>query len=100
VPAEEFGFVGAFFILSLLILLLFRGVRTASIVKSRYASIVAIGIVGALMIHILINIGMAMGVMPVIGVPLPFMSYGGSNLLTNMIMAGLLLNMYTNRKEY
>jgi rod shape determining protein RodA len=100
VPAEEFGFLGAFLILSLLFLLLVRGVRTASIVKSRYASIVAIGIVGALLIHTLINIGMAMGVMPVIGVPLPFLSYGGSNLMTNMIMAGLLLNMYTNRKEY
>jgi rod shape determining protein RodA len=100
VPAEEFGFLGAFLILGLLTLLLVRGVRTASIVKSRYASIVAIGIVGALAVHTVINIGMAMGVMPVIGVPLPFLSYGGSNLLTNMIMAGLLLNMYTNRKEY
>lgn len=100
VPAEEFGFLGAFLILGLLIFLLLRGVRTASVVKSRYASIVTIGVVGALMVHTMINIGMAMGVMPVIGVPLPFLSYGGSNLLTNMIMAGLLLNMYTNRKEY
>jgi rod shape determining protein RodA len=48
----------------------------------------------------IINIGMAMGMMPVIGVPLPFMSYGGSNLLSNMVMAGLLMNMYANRKEY
>jgi rod shape determining protein RodA len=100
VPAEEFGFMGAFLILGLLILLLLRGVRTAAMVKSRYASITAIGIVGALMVHTVINIGMAMGVMPVIGVPLPFLSYGGSNLLTDMIMAGLLLNMYANRKEY
>jgi rod shape determining protein RodA len=100
VPAEEFGFVGAFLILGLLILLLLRSVQTASIVKSRYASIVVIGIVGALMVHTLINIGMAMGVMPVIGVPLPFLSYGGSNLITDMIMTGLLLNMYANRKEY
>jgi len=100
VPAEEFGFLGAFLILILLTLLLLRGVHTASVVKSRYASVVAIGVVGAFMIHTLINIGMATGVMPVIGVPLPFLSYGGSNLLTNMIMAGLLLNMYTNRKEY
>jgi rod shape determining protein RodA len=43
---------------------------------------------------------MAMGIMPVIGVPLPFMSYGGSNMLTDMVMAGLLLNLYANRKEY
>ena len=100
VPSEEFGFVGAFAILLLLTIILFRGVQIASMVKSRYASIVAIGIVGVLGIHTVINIGMAMGIMPVIGVPLPFMSYGGSNLLTNFIMAGLLLNLYANRSEY
>ncbi|MBI1803238.1 MAG: rod shape-determining protein RodA [Ignavibacteriae bacterium] len=100
VPSEEFGFVGAFAILSLLTILLIRGVQTASTVKSRYASIVAIGVVAAIAVHTVINIGMAMGIMPVIGVPLPFMSYGGSNLLTNMVMAGLLLNVYANRKEY
>jgi len=100
VPSEEFGFIGAFAILALLTILLVRGVQTASIVKSRYASIVAIGVVAALAVHTVINIGMAMGIMPVIGVPLPFMSYGGSNLLTNMVMAGLLLNVYANRKEY
>ena len=100
VPSEEFGFLGAFVILLLLTLLLWRGVQIASQVKNRYASIVAIGVVSTLAVHILINIGMSMGMIPVIGVPLPFLSYGGSNLLTNMIMVGLLLNMYANRKEY
>lgn len=100
VPSEEFGFVGAFVILTLLTIILVRGVQIASSVKSRYASIVAIGIVSVFAVHTLINIGMAMGIMPVIGVPLPFMSYGGSNLLSNMIMAGLLMNMFLNRKEY
>lgn len=100
VPSEEFGFLGAFLILSLLTLVLFRGVQIASTVKSRYASIVAIGVTSTLAVHTIINIGMAMGMMPVIGVPLPFLSYGGSNLITNMIMAGLLLNLYANRKEY
>ena len=100
VPGEEFGFLGAFLILLLFMALLLRGVQTASIVKSRYASIVAIGVVSSLAIHILINVGMSLGIMPVIGVPLPFLSYGGSNLLTNMVMVGLLLNVYKNRKEY
>jgi len=100
VPSEEFGFVGAFAILLFLTLFLIRGVQIASMVKSRYASLVAIGIVAAFATHTIINIGMSMGIMPVVGVPLPFLSYGGSNLLTNMIMAGLLLNMYANRKEY
>ena len=100
VPGEEFGFIGALVILLLLMLILYRGVRIGSIVKSRYASIAAIGIVATLAVHTVINIGMAMGIMPVIGVPLPFMSYGGSNLIANMIMAGLLLHLYSNRKEY
>lgn len=100
VPSEEFGFVGAFIILLLLTVILFRGVQSASNIKNRYGSVVAIGIVSVFLVHIVINMGMAMGMMPVIGVPLPFMSYGGSNLLTNLIMAGLLLNMYANRKEY
>lgn len=100
VPSEEFGFMGAFAILLFLTLILLRGVQIASMVKSRYASLVSIGVVAALGTHTVINIGMSMGIMPVVGVPLPFMSYGGSNLLTNMIMAGLLLNMYANRKEY
>lgn len=100
VPGEEFGFLGAVVILLLLTTLLYRGVQIASTVKSRFASILAIGIVSTLAIHTIINIGMSMGMMPVIGVPLPFLSYGGSNLVTNMIMAGLLLHLYANRKEY
>ncbi len=100
VPSEEFGFIGGFSIILLLTLLLFRGVQIASMVKNRFASLVAIGVVAGFAVHMIINIGMSMGIMPVIGVPLPFMSYGGSNMLTNMAMAGLLLNMYANRKEY
>jgi rod shape determining protein RodA len=100
VPSEEFGFAGAFLVLALLTVLLLRGVRLASTVKSRFGSLLAIGIVSVLTIHVIINIGMVMGIMPVIGVPLPFMSYGGSSLLTSMIMAGILLNLHRNRKEY
>ncbi len=100
VPGEEFGFLGASIIIVLLVALLLRGIHIASVVKSNYASIVAIGVVAIFAVHIFINIGMSMGLMPVIGVPLPFLSYGGSNLMTNMVMAGLLMNIYMNRKEY
>ncbi len=100
VPSEEFGFAGAFLVLALLTAVLLRGVQIASTVKSRFGSLLAIGIVSVLTIHVIINIGMVMGIMPVIGVPLPFMSYGGSSLLTSMIMAGILLNLHRNRKEY
>ncbi|MBI3189160.1 MAG: rod shape-determining protein RodA [Ignavibacteriales bacterium] len=100
VPSEEFGFLGACFVLALLALLLFRGIRIASLAKNKFASIVAIGVVATFTVHIVINIGMCMGIVPVIGVPLPLMSYGGSNMITNLMMVGLLLNMYANRKEY
>lgn len=100
VPSEEFGFAGALFVLGLLTALLLRGVQIASLVKNRFGSLLAIGIVSVLTIHVIINIGMVMGIMPVIGVPLPFMSYGGSSLLSSMMMAGLLLNLHRNRKEY
>jgi rod shape determining protein RodA len=61
---------------------------------------VGIGIWGILASHILINIGMSLGLLPVIGVPLPFLSYGGSALLSCMIMAGLVMNLYATRKEH
>jgi rod shape determining protein RodA len=100
VPGEEFGFVGAGFVLALFALLLVRGVTLASIVKSRYASFVAIGLTALIATHVFLNIGMALGMLPVIGVPLPFLSYGGSFLISSTIMIGILMNLYTNRKEY
>lgn len=100
VPAEEFGFIGAFLVLILLFYFLYRCIHLASVAKSRYGSILAFGIASVLFVHILINIGMVMNIMPVIGVPLPFLSYGGSFLFSSLIMVGLLLNIYANRKEY
>lgn len=100
VPGEEFGFFGTSIILVLFALLLIRGVQIAFLVKNQYASMVAIGVTAVFAVHIVINIGMSMGLLPVIGIPLPFLSYGGSHLITNSLMVGLLLNMYRNRKEY
>ena len=100
VPGEEFGFVGAATVLALFAALLARGVAIASSVKSKYASYVAIGVTSILATHIFINIGMSLGLLPVIGVPLPFLSYGGSSLVANMTMVGILMNLYANRKEY
>ncbi len=100
VPGEEFGFFGAALVLLLFMILLLRGVSIASTVKNRYASYVAIGLTGVLATHVVINIGMSLGLLPVIGVPLPFLSYGGSATLASTMMVGLLMNMYANRKEY
>jgi len=100
VPGEEFGFVGASVVLALFLALLLHALKIASVAKNRFASIATIGVAGVLATHVAINVGMAMGLMPVIGIPLPFLSYGGSALLASMIMAGLLMNFYANRKEY
>lgn len=100
VPGEEFGFLGAATVLFLFTVLLARGITLSAMVKSRYSSYVAVGLTAILATHVFVNIGMALGLFPVIGVPLPFLSYGGSALLTSTIIVGILMNLYTNRKEY
>lgn len=98
VPAEEFGFIGAVVILLLYIFLIYRSLAIASSVRSKFSSVVAIGITGIWFLHVMVNIGMTIGLFPVVGIPLPFMSYGGSALITNMLMAGILMNLYRNRR--
>jgi len=100
VPGEEYGFLGASLVLVLFALLINRAIRIAALSKNRFGSVAAIGIAGVWITHVFINVGMSMGIMPVIGIPLPFLSYGGSALIANMIMAGLLMNFYANRKEH
>lgn len=94
VPAEEFGFVGAVSVLGLLSLLVFRAIYIASRVESKYFSIIAIGAASLFFYHSMINIGMVIGVMPVMGIPLPFLSAGGSSMIANMALVGLLLNAF------
>lgn len=100
VPGEEFGFLGAATVLLLFMALLWHGVSLGATAKNRYGSLVAIGITAIFGTHTFINIGMSLGLLPVIGVPLPFLSYGGSALLAAMMMAGILMNIYAHRKEY
>ena len=99
VPGEEFGFVGASIVIGLFTGLLLHGINVAGLSKNKFASAASIGITGVFGVHVLINIGMSMGLLPVIGIPLPFLSYGGSALVANMTMVGLLMNFYSNRKE-
>ncbi|MBP8976763.1 MAG: rod shape-determining protein RodA [Bacteroidetes bacterium] len=100
VPAEEFGFIGSSIVLLLFLFLIIHGITIASKSKNLFGSIAAIGFTAIFFIHTFINIGMSLGLMPVIGIPLPFMSYGGSALVANMMMAGLLMNFYSHRKEH
>lgn len=100
VIGEEFGFIGSIIVLALFLFLFVRILRIASMAKENFLSMVIVGILSVYFVHFLINIGMAIGLMPVIGIPLPFISYGGSSLLVNMAMLGIVLNIYRTRKNY
>jgi rod shape determining protein RodA len=99
VLAEEMGFIGAGLLLIFFFILIYRGLKIAAVSRDLYGSLIATGIVSMYLFHIIENVGMAMGIMPVTGIPLPFVSYGGSSLLTNMIGLGLLLNIYIRRQK-
>ena len=100
VIGEELGFVGAVFVLSLFLFMIWRSLYISTIANNRFASLVAVGMASMLTFHVFVNVGMTIGVMPVTGLPLPFLSYGGSSLLTNCIALGLLLHIYAHRHEY
>ncbi len=95
--AEEWGFLGASLTLILFLLLLLKGMDICAHAKDKQGMIISYSIVVALAFHILINIGMVIGIMPVTGIPLPFISYGGSAMLGNFIGIGLLLNIKMRR---
>jgi rod shape determining protein RodA len=99
VIAEEFGLVGSLVVLGLLAALLLRLIKLGADVKHPFGSIVAAGAVGVYLIHIFINIGMVTGMLPVIGLPLPFLSYGGSALLAHTALLGLVLNTHMRRED-
>ena len=99
VIAEEFGLLGALLVIILLGSLIWFAVDTAYNIRSRFESLVCFGIAIIFFYHMSINIGMTMGLAPVIGIPLPFMSKGGSSLVVNMAMVGLLLNYYRYRAD-
>jgi rod shape determining protein RodA len=100
VIGEEFGFVGAAVTLLAFGALLFRGLRIAEMVKTKFASLASVGITSVLLFHVFINIGMNINLAPIVGIPLPFISYGGSSILSDWIMVGILLNFYAHRKEH
>lgn len=100
VIGEELGFVGAVFVLSLFLFMIWRSLYIGTIANNRFASLLAVGLASMLTFHVFVNVGMTIGVMPVTGLPLPFLSYGGSSLLTNCLAVGLLLHIYAHRHEY
>ncbi len=98
VPTEEFGFVGGVAVILLFAGLIYRSIVIAGEVDDKYFSITSIGAGIIFLYHIVINIGMVIGLMPVMGIPLPLLSYGGTSLIINLSLAGLLLNSYRNHR--
>jgi rod shape determining protein RodA len=92
--SEQHGFVGASLLLGLYLLVLWRALRIVSIARDFYSAIVAGGIVVALLFQIFVNIGMTMGIAPITGIPLPFVSVGGSSMIANLAAMGVLLAIY------
>jgi len=100
VIAEELGFLGAIIAIVLLGVIIYRGMEIALGTRDKFGALLATGITSILFFHILINIGMVIGIMPVTGLPLCFFSYGGSNLFMVMIAVGILNNISMNRALY
>ena len=97
VVGEEFGFVGSMTMLLLFAVVLWRAFRIALLSKDRFGTYVAAGVTSMFAIQVVVNVGMTLGIMPITGIPLPFVSYGGSSLLTNCAAVGLLLNVHMRR---
>jgi rod shape determining protein RodA len=97
VLAEEWGFVGAMLLLALYSAVLYAGVRTMLVARDRFGFLLAGGLVGMLFFHVLVNVGMTIGIMPITGIPLPFVSYGGSAMITDFVALGILLNIFSQR---
>jgi rod shape determining protein RodA len=94
VIGERFGFLGAAFVLSLFALLIWRALRIVTLSKNLYGTLVAGGITAMLMFQVFVNVGMSLGIMPITGIPLPLMSYGGSSVLATFLAIGVLESVH------
>ncbi|HKM43221.1 MAG TPA: rod shape-determining protein RodA [Limnochordia bacterium] len=99
VVAEEFGFLGSVVVLALFVIILWRGLRIAALAKDTYGMLLATGATGIFFFHVIINVGMALGFMPITGLPLPFITAGGSIMLTSLIAVAIILNVGLRRSK-
>lgn len=98
--SEEWGFIGGFLVLSLYSIILARGIVVMRKAENNFGFLVASGIVAMFFFHFIVNVGMVMGMMPITGIPLLFLSYGGSSLWTAMLAAGLLMSINLRRLSH
>lgn len=99
VVGEEFGFVGAVILLLLYLIVFWRGIKIAKEAGDMFGRLLAVGITSMLAFHVLVNVGMTTGIMPVTGIPLPLMSYGVSALTTNILAIAILLNVNMRKQK-
>ena len=99
VLSEELGFIGAFGVLFLFFTIIWRGMKIALHAKDRAGAIIATGVLAMFLFHILENIGMNIGIMPITGIPLPFISSGGSSMISSLVAVGLLLNIWARHQR-
>ena len=100
VIAEETGFLGSVFVVGLFCLIVTNGIRIAGLARDRFGMQLAIGVSVLFLVHFFINIGMTIGITPITGLPLPFLSYGGSFVLSCFILQGFVQSVYRHRKDY
>jgi rod shape determining protein RodA len=99
VVGETYGFVGAALVLSLFALLIWRSLRILTMAKNLYGTLIAGGITAMLMFQVFVNVGMTIGIMPITGVPLPLVSYGGSSVIVTFLAIGLLQSIHARARE-
>ena len=97
--SEEWGFIGAVVMLTLFVVVLLRLVRAAHLARDGFGTLIVFGIATMIFFQVVVNVGMNLGVMPVVGIPLPFISYGGSSMLTNMAAIGIVQSVLIHHKD-
>jgi len=100
VIAEEKGFLGSITVLGLFAVVLWNGIRIAGLARDRFGTLLAIGVTALFAVHVFVNIAMTIGLVPITGIPLPFISYGGSFALNCCVLQGLVQSVYRFRKEF
>jgi len=98
VYGEEFGFVGVLFLIAIYLAIIVRGLYIATQAQTTYARLLAGGLVLMFLVHVFVNIAMVIGLLPVVGIPLPLISYGGTSIVTVMATFGILMSLHTHKK--
>jgi rod shape determining protein RodA len=100
VIAEEYGLIGGMCVLLIYAIMMANGLRIACMARDCFGRLLAVGISVLLLIHVCVNVGMTLGIMPITGIPLPFISYGGSFMVICCLLQGIVQSIYRFRSEY